>query len=101
MSAVAVVPVAVLLFTALATLLRFEAQRRHRAGFEALHADLLAGFEAVAVAAVFDAPERLVDLADQLALAIAGAQLEAELFFLGGTIIRIGEVGRFVFHVRD
>ena len=92
--AVAVVPVAVLLFTAFAALLRLDAQRGHRSGLQALHTDLLAGFQAVAVAAVFDAAQRFVDLADQLALAIPGAQFEAEFLFLGGPVIRVGEVGR-------
>ena len=45
--------------------------------------------------------QRLVDLADQLAFAIAGAQLQAELLFLGGAVVRVGEVGRLVLHVRD
>ena len=63
-------------------------ERRDGPRFEALDADLFAGLEAVAVAAVFDALQRLVDLADQLALAIAGAQLEAEFLFLRGAVVR-------------
>src|SRR5688500_17499164 len=47
--AVAVVPIAVLLFTAFAAFLGLYRQGCHRARLEALHADLLAGLEAVAV----------------------------------------------------
>ncbi|MCY1543471.1 hypothetical protein D9M68_792910 [compost metagenome] len=43
--------------------------------------------------------QRFVDLLDQLALTITGAQFQAELFFLAGAIRRIGEVGRVVLHV--
>src|SRR5690606_29227498 len=99
--AVAVVPIAVLLFTTFAALLRLDRQRGHGPGLQPLHADLFAGLEAVAVAAILDAGQRLVDLADQLALAIARAQLEAEFLFLRGAVVRIREVGRFVLHVRD
>ena len=45
--------------------------------------------------------QRLVDLADQLAFAVAGAQLQAEFLFLGGPVVRVGEVGRLILHVRD
>src|SRR5205814_1328720 len=50
---------------------------------------------------ILDALQRVVDLADQLALAVAGAQLEAEFLFLGGAVVGIGEVSRLVLHVRD
>src|SRR5262245_36679803 len=99
-SAVTVVPVTVLLFTALPAFLRFDGQRGDRASLEALHPDLLAGFVAVTVAAILDTLECFVDLADQFALAVAGAQFQAELRFLGGTIVRIGEVRGFVLHVQ-
>src|SRR4051812_39657648 len=100
-STITIVPIAVLALAALATFLRFDGQRGHRARFEALHADLFAGLQAIAIRAVFDTLEGLVDLADELALAITRAQLEAELLFLRGAIVRIREVRRFVFHVRD
>src|SRR5690606_30066432 len=38
-------------------------------------------------------------LLDQLALTVAGAQFQAELFFLAGAVGRIGEVGGFILHV--
>ena len=44
----------------------------------------------IAVGAVLDAPERGVDLGDQLALAIAGAQLERPIGLHRGAI---GDVG--------
>ena len=56
-------------------LLGFQAQCRNRAGFEAADADRLAGLLTIAVTAVFDAGDGGVDLGDQLALAVAGAQL--------------------------
>jgi hypothetical protein len=56
---------------ALVTLLGLQRQGRDGPGVEAGDADRLAGLFAVAVGAVLDAPQRLVDLGDQLALAIA------------------------------
>src|SRR5690606_32270442 len=100
-STIAVVAIAVLALAALATLLCLDRQGRDRARFQALDADLLAGFEAVAVAAILDALQRLVDLADQFAFAIARAQLEAEFLFLRGAIVRIGEVRGLILHVGD
>jgi hypothetical protein len=92
---------AVLAFAALASLLGLDAQGRNRPRLEALDADLLAGLEAVAVRAVLDTLQRLVDLADQLAFAIPGAQFEAELLFLGRAVVRVGEVRGLVLHVGD
>ena len=70
-------------------------------GLQALDADLFAGLEAVAVAAVLDALQGLVDLADKLALAITGAQLQAEFLFLGRPVVGIGKVGGLILHVRN
>ena len=83
---IAVVAVAVLALASLATLLRLDAESRHGARLEALDADLFAGLEAVAVRAILDALQRIVDLADEFALAIPGAQLQAEFLFLSGAI---------------
>src|SRR5437764_195634 len=63
--------VAHLLLAVLPAFLRVQAQRRDRTRFEALDADFLVGFLAEAVTAFLDALERLVDLADQLAVAVA------------------------------
>src|SRR5258708_10377111 len=71
--------VAVGAFHALVALLRLEAQRGDGAGFQATDADRLVGFLAIAVAAVLDAHQRRVDLGDQLALAVARAQLDRAL----------------------
>src|SRR4029077_15554005 len=99
--AIAVVAIAVLPLAPLAPLLRFDAEGRHRTRFEPLDADLFPGLEAVSVRAILDALERIVDLANEFALAVAGAQLEAEFLFLRRAVIRVGEVGCLVFHVRD
>src|SRR4030081_1942387 len=100
-SPVAVVSVAVLTFAPLPALLGLDAQGGHRPRFQALHADFLACLEAIAVRAVVDPREIFVDLADQLALAIARTQLEAEFLFLRRSVVGIGEVRRFVLHVGD
>ena len=60
---------------ALMTLLRFQGERCDRARFEALQRDRLPGFVALPVAAVLDPRERGIDLGDELALPVAGAQL--------------------------
>src|SRR5690554_1880642 len=73
-----VLAVAELPLRELAPLLRFDAQRGHRPRLEAPQADLVAGFLAVAIRAVFDALQSRVDLLQQLALAVAGAKLETE-----------------------
>ena len=93
-SAVAVVAIAVLALAALAALLGLDRQGGHRPGLQPLDADLFAGLQAVAVGAVLDALERFVDLADQLALAVAGAQFQAEFLFLGGAVVRDRESWR-------
>src|SRR5690606_16443766 len=71
------------------------------AGFEALEADFLAGVDAVAVAAVLDALERAVDLADQLAVAVAGAQLEAVLGLAAGALGFVTDVTHLFLEVLD
>src|ERR1700730_961567 len=99
--AIAVVAVAVLALAPFSAFLGFDAEGGDGACFQALDADFLAGLEAVTVRATFDALQRVVDLADQLAFTVARAQLETELFFLGGAVVRIGEVRRLVLHMRD
>ena len=54
----------------LAPFLRFDGERGDRAGFEALDPDFLAGLEAIAVGAILGALQRLVDLSNELTLAI-------------------------------
>ena len=72
------------------TLLRFDRQRRDRARVETAQRDRVAGFDAIAVGAVFDARERGFDLGDQLALAIARPKLDRAIRFGRGAI---GDVG--------
>ena len=74
----------------LVALLRLDAQGGDRPRIEPLQADRLAGLLAIAVGAVVDALEGGVDLGDQLALAVAGAQLERALG-LGGR--PVGDIG--------
>src|SRR6185437_89504 len=85
--------VAVRALHALVALLRLEAQGGDGPGLQAADADRLIGFLAEAVAAVLDAQQRGVDLGDQLALAIARAQLDRTLRLQRGAVrqVRLGE----------
>src|SRR4051812_8912753 len=58
----------------LVAFLRLDRQRGDRARLEPPERDRLAGFLAVAVGAVLEPLQRSFNLADQLALALAGAQ---------------------------
>src|SRR6476469_6977453 len=60
-------------------LLRLETQGRDRARIQPGDPDRVAGFFAIAVRAVFDALERRVDLADQLALPVARPELQGTI----------------------
>src|SRR5580704_4190277 len=82
--------VAIDALAALVTFLRFDGKRGDRARLEPLDRDRLSGFLAVAVGAVFDPLQRRVDLGDQLALAVAGAQFDGPVGLRGGAV---GEVG--------
>src|SRR3954465_4832679 len=82
--------VAIDLLAFFVALLRFHRKRGNGAGFQPLQRDRLAGFLAIAVGVVLDALQRGVDLGDQLALAVAGAQLDGAVGLRGGAV---GEVG--------
>src|SRR5437660_444556 len=86
--------VAINLFALFVALLGFHRERRDRAGLEPLQRDRLAGLLAIAVGAVLDALQRGVDLGDQLALAVAGAQLDGAVGFRGGAVgqVRVVDV---------
>ena len=71
-------------------LLGLDRQGGDRARFETAQRDRFAGFFAIAVAAVVDAGQRLVDLGDQLALAVARAQFDRAVGLGRGPV---GEVG--------
>jgi hypothetical protein len=73
----------------LVPLLRLDRHRRNRAGFEAAQRDRLAGDLAIAVGAVVDAPDRGIDLGDELALAVARPELDRAVGLGRGAI---GEV---------
>ena len=59
--------------------LGFQAQGGDGPGVQAGQTDRLTGLLAVAVGAFVDSPKGLVDLRDQLALAVAGAQLDGAI----------------------
>ena len=61
---------------ALVALLGFQAEGGDRSGLQTGQADGFAGLLAVAVGVVLDAAQGVVDLGDQLPLAVAGAQLQ-------------------------
>src|ERR1700677_1671254 len=63
-------------FAPLVPLLRLDRQRGDRTGVEAPQRDRLAGLAAIAVAAVLDSRQRGLDLADHLALPVAGPQFD-------------------------
>ena len=71
-------------------LLRLQAQGRDRPRLEPSQADRLVGFLAIAVGAFLYPPQGFVDLADQLAFAIARAQFERAVRFEGSPV---GDVG--------
>src|SRR5713226_3407740 len=85
-----IVPVHAL--AALVALLRLDGEGSDRAGFETAQRDRLAGFLAIAGGAVLDALQRRVDLGDQLALAVARAQLDRPVGLRGCPIGEIGMV---------
>src|SRR6266700_1187212 len=70
--------------------LRFDGKGGGRAREEPRYADRLARLLAVAVAAVVDAPQGLVEFLQELSLAVAGAQLQRVLFLDRRLIGRIG-----------
>src|SRR5262245_10571629 len=77
------------LLALLVALLGFHRKRRDRAGLEALQRNRLAGLLAIAVGVVLDSLQRRVDLGDQLALAITGAQLNGAVGLRGGAVGQI------------
>src|ERR1700674_3233697 len=86
---------------ALVALLGFDGERRDRARFQAFDRDRLAGLLAEAVGALIDARERRVDLVDQLALAVAGAQVNRTVGFRRGAVGQIRMILALVLQVRE
>ncbi len=66
-------------FAPFVAFLSFQAQGGDGACVEAGEADRFAGFLAIAVRAIFDPPQRGVDLGDQLALPVAGPKLQGAI----------------------
>src|SRR5580658_5813898 len=84
--------VAVDALAALVALLGLDRQRRDRPRLEPLDRDRLAGLFAIAVGAVLDARQGRVDLGDQLALPVAGAQLDSPVGLRGGAVGKVGMI---------
>src|SRR5215475_9371297 len=76
----------------LMTLLRLDRERGDGARLEPLERNRLAGLLAIAVGAVLEAGEGRVDLGDQLALAVAGPQLDRPVGFRGRAVRKIGVI---------
>src|SRR5690606_8424400 len=93
--------VAHLLLQVLPALLLVDGALGGQARLEALQADLLARIHAVAVFTRVHALERAVDLADQLAVAVAGAQLQRILGLAGGALGVVAHVAHLVLEVLD
>src|SRR4051794_13341400 len=81
--------VAVHLLLQLAPRLRLDGQRGRGPGEQARNADRLARLLAPTVAAVLDAAQRLINLLEELPLAVAGTQLERVLFLDRGLVRRV------------
>src|SRR5690606_16887416 len=93
--------VADLLLQVLPALLLVDRALGGEAGLEPVQADLFARVHAVAVLARVDALERAVDLADQLAVAVACAQLQRVLGLAGGALGVVADVAHLVLQVLD
>src|SRR3569623_609805 len=76
----------------LMALLGFDRLGGDRMRLETAQRNRLAGLLAIAVSAVVDARERLVDLGDQLALAVAGAQLDGAVRLRRRPVGKIGMI---------
>src|SRR5262249_49722689 len=67
-------------------LLGLQRERRYRARLQASKRDRFAGLFAIAVGALVDTAQRLIDLGYQFALAVARAQLKPAVGFASGAI---------------
>ena len=65
----------------LVALLGLDRKRGDRTGLQALQPDRLAGLLAIAVGSVVETVQCSIDLVDQLALAVAGAELDGPVGF--------------------
>src|SRR5712691_1927034 len=76
----------------LVPLLRLDRQRGDGTCLQALERDRLAGLLAIAVGAVVQPVERRIDFGDQLALAVARAQLDRPVGLGGRAVGKIGMI---------
>src|SRR5258708_39682790 len=84
--------IAIDLLASLVALRRLHGERGDRARLKRLQRDRLAGLLAIAVGVVLDALQRRVDLGDQLALAVAGAQFDRAVGLGGSAVRQIGVI---------
>src|SRR5690606_28843176 len=90
-----------LLFLDLRQFLAVNAQFGGGARFQATNADFDAARFTEAVLVLVDHVDGLLDFLEQLTLAITGAQFQCELFFLGGAVVRVRQVGGLVLQMVD
>src|SRR5690606_14793520 len=69
------------------------------AGIETIEADVFIGFLAEAVTTFLDALERLVDLRDELAIAVTRAQFQGVFGFPRGALGLVADIAHFVAQV--
>src|SRR5688572_15126443 len=84
------------LFAPLVGLLRLDRHGGDRARDQAIDSDGFAGHLAPAVLALVDAAQRRIDLGDQLALAVAGPELDAPVGLARGAVVEVGFADRAV-----
>jgi len=77
-------------------LLGFDRERCNRTRLQPLQRDRLTGLLAVAIGVVLYSLQRRIDLGNQLALAVAGAQLNRAVGLRGGPIGEIGVIDVFL-----
>src|SRR5215218_7724920 len=73
-------------------LLGLDRKRGDRTSLQALQPDRFAGLLAIAVGSVIQTVQCSIDLVDQLALAIPGAELDGPVGFRGGAVGQIGVI---------
>ena len=79
-------------FAPLVAFLRFQRHGGDGTGVQPFQADRFARHLAIAVFAGLDPAQGRVDLADQLALAVAGAQFQRTVGFLAGAVGDVGNI---------
>src|SRR5690606_35045803 len=87
--------------TTFVTLLRLDRQSGGRAGLKASQADRLAGVFAIAIGAVLDPAQGLIDLGDQLALTVTGPKFQRTIRFRRGPVHQVGVVFGLGFQIGD